>query len=164
MAGESYELIGVPFAKRGKRIDRPSRSCVAPPPAITSGPRRVHHDIPKTKMTPAPRSPIPILVGGAPMQLRRAARRWMVHGGGDPDELDRLIARVKRLRGEAGKPARSKSRDLLDGFTVDGVKRLEDKGVTDVSSFPCPITMGPDTEPLSQIRNQRCSPRTSSRK
>ncbi|COZ02534.1 oxidoreductase [Mycobacterium tuberculosis] len=43
----------------------------------------------------------------------------------------------------------------LDGFTVDGVKRLEDKGVTDVIvGFRVPYTMGPDTEPLqTKIRN-----------
>lgn len=78
-----------------------------------------------------------------------------MHGGGDPDELDRLIARVKRLREEAGKTSPFEIRDLLDGFTVDGVKRLEDKGVTDVIvGFRVPYTMGPDTEPLqTKIRN-----------
>lgn len=43
----------------------------------------------------------------------------------------------------------------VDGFTVDGVKRLEDKGVTDVIvGFRIPYIVGPDTEPLdTKIRN-----------
>ena len=43
----------------------------------------------------------------------------------------------------------------IDGFTVDGIKRLEDKGVTDVIvGFRVPYIMGPDTEPLDvKIRN-----------
>ena len=42
----------------------------------------------------------------------------------------------------------------LDGFTLDGIKRLEDKGVTDVIiGFRIPYIMGPDTQPLdSKIR------------
>ncbi|WP_368615799.1 TIGR03619 family F420-dependent LLM class oxidoreductase [Mycobacterium tuberculosis] len=155
---EDYELMGVPFAKRGKRIDE----CIEIVRGLTTGDYFEFHgefyDIPKTKMTPAPTQPIPILVGGhADAALRRAARAdgWM-HGGGDPDELDRLIARVKRLREEAGKTSPFEIHVIsLDGFTVDGVKRLEDKGVTDVIvGFRVPYTMGPDTEPLqTKIRN-----------
>ena len=37
----------------------------------------------------------------------------------------------------------------IDGFTLDGVKRLEDKGVTDcIVGFRVPYIKGPDTEPL----------------
>ncbi|SLJ82860.1 oxidoreductase [Mycobacteroides abscessus subsp. abscessus] len=37
----------------------------------------------------------------------------------------------------------------VDGFTVDGVKRLEDKGVTDVIvGFRNPYTREPDNESL----------------
>ena len=89
---EDYELMGVPFAKRGKRMDE----CIEIIRGLTSGGYFEFHgefyDIPKTKMTPAPTKPIPILVGGhAEAALRRAARcdGWM-HGGGKPEELDRL--------------------------------------------------------------------------
>ncbi|CKM92932.1 oxidoreductase [Mycobacterium tuberculosis] len=166
---EDYELMGVPFAKRGKRIDE----CIEIVRGLTTGDYFEFHgefyDIPKTKMTPAPTQPIPILVGGhADAALRRAARAdgWM-HGGGDPDELDRLIARVKRLREEAGKTSPFEIHVIsLDGFTVDGVKRLEDKGVTDVIvGFRVPYPRAPTPSrcrPRSAI--WRCSPRTSSRK
>jgi alkanesulfonate monooxygenase SsuD/methylene tetrahydromethanopterin reductase-like flavin-dependent oxidoreductase (luciferase family) len=155
---EDYELLGVPFAKRGRRMDE----CIEIIQGLTSGDYFEFHgefyDIPKTKMTPAPTKPIPILIGGhADAALRRAARLdgWM-HGGGDPEELDRLIARLKQLREEEGKDGPFEIHVIsVDGFTVDGVKRLEDKGVTDaIVGFRIPYIMGTDTEPLdNKIRN-----------
>jgi len=155
---EDFELMGVPFAKRGKRMDE----CIEIVRGLTTGDYFEFHgefyDIPKTKMTPAPSEPIPILVGGhADRALRRAARAdgWM-HGGGDPDELDGLIIKVKRLREEEGKEGPFEIHVIsIDGFTLDGIKRLEDKGVTDVVvGFRLPYIMGPDTEPLdNKIRN-----------
>jgi alkanesulfonate monooxygenase SsuD/methylene tetrahydromethanopterin reductase-like flavin-dependent oxidoreductase (luciferase family) len=110
------------------------------------------YDIPKTKMTPAPTQPIRILIGGhADAALRRAARcdGWM-HGGGDAEELDRLLKRLNQFRDEEGHRGPFEIHVLsADGFTVDGVKRLEDKGVTDaIVGFRIPYIMGPDTEPL----------------
>ncbi|EUA50810.1 hypothetical protein I552_1750 [Mycobacterium xenopi 3993] len=54
-----------------------------------------------------------------------------------------------------GRPAVRNPCDFPEGFTVDGVKRLEDKGVTDVIvGFRAPYAKGPDTEPLdAKIRN-----------
>ena len=154
---EDYELMGVPFAKRGKRMDE----CIEIIKGLTTGEYFEFHgefyDIPKAKMTPAPTKPIPILVGGhADAALRRAARcdGWM-HGGGDPAELDRLIARLKQIRDEEGRTGPFEIHVIsLDGFTLDGIKRLEDKGVTDVIiGFRIPYIMGPDTQPLdSKIR------------
>ena len=42
-----------------------------------------------------------------------------------------------------------------DAYTADGIKRLEDKGVTDaIVGFRNPYVMGNDTEPLdAKIRN-----------
>lgn len=155
---EDYELLGVPFAKRGKRIDE----CIEIIRGLTTGEYFEFHgefyDIPKAKMTPAPTAPIPILIGGhADAALRRAARNdgWM-HGGGDPVELDRLIARLKRFREEEGRTGPFEIHVIsADAFTVDGIKRLEDKGVTDVIvGFRMPYTKGPDTAPLdTKIRN-----------
>ena len=155
---EDYELMGVPFAKRGKRMDE----CIDIIRGLTTGDYFEYHgefyDIAKTKMTPAPTEPIPILIGGhADAALRRAARNdgWM-HGGGEED-LDELLAKLNRYREEEG--TADKNFQVLvisiDGFTVDGVKRLEDKGVTDVIvGFRIPYINGPDTEPLdAKIRN-----------
>lgn len=100
---EDYELMGVPFAKRGKRMDE----CIDIIRGLTSGDYFEYHgefyDIPKTKMTPAPTEPLPILIGGhADAALRRAARNdgWM-HGGGTED-LDELLAKLNRFREEEG--------------------------------------------------------------
>ena len=157
---EDYELLGVPFARRGKRMDE----CIEIIRGLTSGEYFEFHgefyDIPKTKMTPAPSRPVPILIGGhADAALRRAARNdgWM-HGGGDPEELDALLAKLARFREEEGSAANDDYQIhviSIDAYTLDGVKRLEDKGITDVIvGFRIPYITGPDTEPLdTKIRN-----------
>lgn len=157
---EDYELMNVPFARRGKRMDE----CIEIIRGLTSGEYFEFHgefyDIPKTKMTPAPSKPVPILIGGhADAALRRAARNdgWM-HGGGDPEELDGLLAKLNQFRDEAG-TADKKDYEIhvisIDAYTADGIKRLEDKGVTDVIvGFRIPYIMGQDSEPLdAKIRN-----------
>ncbi len=156
---EDYELVGVPFDKRGKRMDE----CIEIVKGLTTGDYFEFHgefyDIPKTKMSPAPTQPIPILVGGhADVALRRAARLdgWMHGGGNSPEELDRLIARVNKFREEEGKTGPFEIHVIsMDAYTVDGIKRLEDKGVTDaIVGFRYPYIIGPDPEPLEKkIRN-----------
>ncbi|WP_111511261.1 LLM class flavin-dependent oxidoreductase [Mycobacterium kyogaense] len=157
---EDYELLGVPFARRGKRMDE----CIEIIRGLTSGEYFEFHgefyDVPKTKMTPAPSRPVPILIGGhADAALRRAARNdgWM-HGGGDPEELDALLAKLARFREEEGSAGNGDYQIhviSIDAYTLDGVKRLEDKGITDVIvGFRIPYITGPDTEPLdTKIRN-----------
>jgi probable F420-dependent oxidoreductase len=156
---EDYELVGVPFGKRGKRMDE----CIEIVKGLTTGDYFEFHgefyDIPKTKMSPAPTQPIPILVGGhADVALRRAARLdgWMHGGGSSPEELDRLIARVNKFREEEGKTGPFEIHVIsMDAYIVDGIKRLEDKGVTDaIVGFRYPYIIGPDPEPLEKkIRN-----------
>ena len=80
-----------------------------------------------------------------------------MHGGGtDPEELDRLIAKVKQYREEEDQTGRFEIHVIsTDAYTVDGIKRLEDKGVTDaIVGFRYPYIKGPDPEPLdTKIRN-----------
>ncbi|GAB3242460.1 LLM class flavin-dependent oxidoreductase [Mycolicibacterium hippocampi] len=155
---EDYELMNVPYAKRGKRMDE----CIDIIRGLTSGEYFEYHgefyDIPKTKMTPAPSKPVPILIGGhADAALRRAARNdgWM-HGGGDPEELDALLKKLNQFRAEHDRKDPYEVHVIsIDAYTADGIKRLEDKGVTDVIvGFRIPYVMGQDTEPLdAKIRN-----------
>lgn len=153
---EDYDIMGVDFARRGKRMDE----CMDIIRGLTSGDYFEFHgefyDIPKVKMSPAPTEPIPLLVGGhADLALRRAVRRgdgWM-HGGGPAEELDELLAKLARIRAEEGKEDDPFEIHVIsmDAYTLDGVKRLEDKGITDVIvGFRLPYVVGNDTEPLQK--------------
>jgi alkanesulfonate monooxygenase SsuD/methylene tetrahydromethanopterin reductase-like flavin-dependent oxidoreductase (luciferase family) len=113
-------------------------------------------DLPAVKMAPAPTERIPILVGGhSDAALRRAATRgdgWM-HAGGDGDELERLLVRlgeIRRAEGTDGNPFEIHAISF-DAYTPDGVRRLEEKGVTDaIVGFRVPYIKGPDSESLER--------------
>ncbi|WP_039798240.1 TIGR03619 family F420-dependent LLM class oxidoreductase [Nocardia araoensis] len=150
---DDFEIMGVPFDKRGARMDE----CIDIVRGLSAGGYFEYHgqfyDIPPIKISPVPTEPVPILVGGhSRPALRRAAQRgdgWM-HAGGDGAELDRLLGELDALRAEYGTRKDFEVHVIsLDGFTVDGIKRLEDKGVTDVIvGFRLPYTTEQDTEPL----------------
>jgi len=149
---EDFEIMGVPFERRGKRMDE----CIEIIKGLSTGEYFEYHgeffDIPSIKIAPVPTEPLPILLGGhADAALRRAVRLcdgWM-HAGGDGEELDRMLARIDELRAEHDKKEFEIHVISLDAYTVDGIKRLEDKGVTDVIvGFRLPYQLGPDTEPL----------------
>lgn len=95
-----------------------------------------HYDIPSVKICPTPTRKLPILIGGhAEPALRRAAKLgdgWM-HAGGDPKTLEGMIRRLTELRTEYGRDREPFEIHAisLDAYTLDGVKRLEDLGVTD---------------------------------
>ena len=113
-------------------------------------------DLPPIKIAPVPPDPIPVLIGGhSDAALRRAARLgdgWL-HGGGDPADLPGLLHRLARFRREEGTEGRPFEVHAisLDAYTADGVRRLEDQGVTDlIVGFRWPYVTGPDTEPLPE--------------
>jgi hypothetical protein len=112
-------------------------------------------DVPSVKISPVPSEPIPILVGGhAPAALRRAARAdgWL-HGGGDPADLPGLLSKLREIReaeGTSDKPFEIHVISL-DAYSLDGIRRLEEQGVTDVIvGFRWPYAVGPDTETLQE--------------
>ena len=151
---EDYEVLGVDWASRGRRMDE----SIAILRGLAAGGYFEYHgkvfDLPPVKIAPVPREPIPVLIGGhSDAALRRAARLgdgWM-HGGGDPADLPGLLARLARFRREEGTERRPFEVHVIsaDAYTVDGVRRLEDQGVTDVIvGFRWPYVTGPDPEPL----------------
>ena len=150
---DDYQLVGVPWKGRGRRMDE-SIDVVR---GLAAGGWFEYHgsvfDVPAVKMCPVPTEPLPILVGGhADAALRRAARcdGWL-HGGGDPEALPGLLERLARFRDEEGTADRPFEVHVIsaDGFSVDGVRRLEEKGVTDVIvGFRWPYVVAQDTEPL----------------
>ena len=151
---EDFAVTGTDWATRGPRCDEMIE--------IVRGLARgeffaydgKHYHLPSIRLNPVPAQPIPILIGGhAEPALRRAARLgdgWM-HAGGDRDSLVRALDRLHVLRREAGRdhlPFEIHA-IALDAYTPDGVRRLEDLGVTEVivgfrNSYE------KDTQPLTQ--------------
>ena len=69
------------------------------------------------------------------------------------EELDALLDKLAAIRKAEGKENDTFEIHVIsmDAYTVDGCKRLEDKGITDVIvGFRMPYIMGPDTEPLQK--------------
>jgi probable F420-dependent oxidoreductase len=150
-----YATVGVPWEGRGRRMDE----AIEIIRGLCRGGWFEYHgdvfDLQRVKFAPVPAEPIPILIGGhGEAALRRAARLgdgWM-HGGGDLSELPALLRRLHELRREHGREGAPFEVHVisLDAFTPDGVRRLEDTGVTDVIvGFRWPYQVGPDTEPLT---------------
>jgi probable F420-dependent oxidoreductase len=153
---EDFAAMDVPWERRGHRLDEQLQVLRG----LTAGGWFEFHgeqiDVARCKITPVPQKPIPLLVGGhADGALRRAARAgdgW-IHAGGDPAALAAMIARVHALRKEYGRahdPFEIHAISL-DAFSIDGVRRLEDLGVTDVIvGFRYPYTIEPDTQLLTE--------------
>ncbi|HLX89459.1 MAG TPA: LLM class flavin-dependent oxidoreductase, partial [Acidimicrobiales bacterium] len=154
---EDYALTDVPWAKRGKRMDE-MLAIIQGLTAPGAGFFEFHgevFDVAPVKMAPTPDVPIPVLIGGhGEAALRRAAEvgdGWL-HGGGDPSQLPGMLQRLAELRRDAGRSSEPFEVHVIsaDAFTVDGVRRLEDLGVTDVIvGFRWPYVVGPDTEELA---------------
>jgi probable F420-dependent oxidoreductase len=152
---EDYEVLGVPWADRGRRMDEE----LAIIRGLSAGGYFEYHgqvfDFAPVKIAPVPTEPIPILIGGhGDAALRRAAQvgdGWL-HGGGDPAELTRLLARLGQFQqreGTAGRPFEVHAISM-DAYRRDGVRRLEEQGVTDaIVGFRWPYQTGPDREPLA---------------
>lgn len=151
---EDYEVLGVPWAGRGRRMDEEIAIIRGLAAGGYFGYQGEVFRFPPVKIAPVPARPIPILIGGhGEAALRRAARAgdgWL-HGGGDPAELPGLLTRLAGMRAEEGTAERPFEVHVIsvDGYSVDGVQRLEEQGVTDVIvGFRWPYETGPDTEPL----------------
>ena len=151
---EDYEVLGVPWQRRGQRMDEE----LAIVRGLSAGGFFEYHgevfDIPSIKISPVPTQPVPVLVGGhGEAALRRAARDadgWL-HGGGKPADLPGLLSRLSELRREHGTAGRPFEVHVIsaEAYSLDGIKRLADQGVTEVIvGFRWPYHTGPDTEEL----------------
>jgi len=149
---EDYRICDVPWEARGRRMDEMIDIVrgLTTPAQVTAADRErgfadgafYEHDgesyaVEAIKLCPVPVEPIPLLIGGdAEPALRRAAERadgWMHAGGGAAADLDGTLARLRELRREAGREREPFEIHVIsmDAYTPDGVKRLEDQGVTD---------------------------------
>ena len=151
---EDYAVCDVPWERRGKRMDEQ----IDVLRGLLGGGYFEYHgevfDVPSIKMSPTPTKPVPILIGGHhEAALRRAALvgdGWL-HGGGDPEDLPGLLDRLTELRRQYGTLDKEFEIEVisLDAYSVDGIEKLEELGVTGVIvGFRYPYDVGPDTEPL----------------
>jgi probable F420-dependent oxidoreductase len=132
---EDYTVTQTEWRQRGRRMDE----MIEIIRGLSSGEYFEYHgdfyELPAIKLCPVPTQPLPILIGGhADAALRRAARLgdgWM-HGGGK-DDLDEMLGKLHAYRREYGRENDPFEVHVisLDAYTLDGVKRLEDCGVTD---------------------------------
>lgn len=137
---DDYQVTHTQWAKRGKRFDE----MVEIMRGLTEGGYYKYsgefYSFPEIKMTPVPTQKIPFIFGGhSDAALDRAARvgdGWTHAGGGgrdDMDDLKRMIARLHELRSKYGRTNPFRIWGLSEhAFTQEGLKALEDAGVTDV--------------------------------
>lgn len=153
---DDYRIVGTPWERRGRRMDE----MVEIIRGLSGGGFFEYHgqifDIEPIKICPVPTKPLPILIGGhSDSALKRAARLgdgWM-HAGGDPADLERMIGRVRELRREYGRDRLPFDIHVIsfEAYTTDGVKRLEEIGVTDcIVGFRNAYQMEQDTETVEQ--------------
>lgn len=153
---EDYEVVDVPWKRRGRRMDE----MIEIIRGLCSGGYFAYEGesfrVPSIKLCPVPASPVPIVVGGhSEPALARAARSgdgW-IHAGGGTDELVPLIERLHALRRECGRDSEPFEIHVIsmDAYTPDGVRRLEDLGVTDVMvGFRNSYTTEQDTQSLEE--------------
>jgi probable F420-dependent oxidoreductase len=134
---EDFAATGVAWRGRGKRMDEMIEILRGLETGEFFEFYGEHFDLDSIKLCPAPSEPIPILIGGhSEAALRRAARigsGWL-HAGGEESELVHCIDRLGALRKEYGTADQPFEIHAVsrESYTVDGCRRLEELGVTDV--------------------------------
>lgn len=133
---EDFEICGERWDGRGKRMDEMIEIIRGLHSGDFYGFTGEFYDIPALKLNPVPSQSTPILIGGhAEPALRRAATigdGW-IHAGGTLETLTGFTQRLNELRKEHGTAHKPFEIHAATGeaFNVDGVKRLEDIGVTE---------------------------------
>lgn len=140
-APEEFEWCGVPYGRRGARVDEMIEIIKL---VLAGGMVEFHgefYDFDRLQMSPAPSQPVPFYVGGhTDAALRRAARV----GDGwtsamlKAEQLAEIIGRLKALLaefGRAGDPFEFQA-VCIDKFDIDGHRELAESGVTDYIAMP----------------------------
>ena len=131
---EDFQACGQDWKSRGKRMDEMIQIIQGLMTGEYFDWKSEYYDIPKIKMCPVPATCPPIVVGGhSKPAYRRAAR----YGNGvnfvslTEDELVDRLTIVNGFRKEYGRENESFIVQAgMPAFTVDAMKRLEERGVT----------------------------------
>ena len=134
---DDYEIVGLPWERRGRRFDE----CIDVVRGLAGGGyfgfAGEFYEFPPVKLNPVPARPLRIAIGGhSDANLRRAARvdGWMAAGGSFED-VERWVGGIAEARGALGREREPFEiyATTIESFSADGVKRLEDLGVTHTS-------------------------------
>jgi probable F420-dependent oxidoreductase len=134
---DDFAATGTDWKSRGKRMDEMIEILRGLETGEYFEFHGKYYDLPAIKMCPAPTERIPLLIGGhSDAALRRAARvgnGWMHAGGGQASDLDAQLSRLTELRKEYGRENEPFEIHVIsmDAYTLDGIKKLEDRGITD---------------------------------
>jgi len=151
---EDYIACNEPWEKRGKRMDEMLQIIRGLSQGNYFQFEGEFYKIPSLKLCPTPSKPLPILIGGhVDGALKRAAQYgdgWL-HAGGSADELETLIKKLKSYLKEFGRDEKQFEIHAIsmDAFSVDGIKRMIDLGITDaVVGFHNTYALTQDKETL----------------
>ncbi len=156
---EDFALCGEDWASRGPRMDEMIEIIRGLQAGEFYEFKGAHYQIDEVKMCPVPTQPIPILIGGHSAPALRLAARvgyGSMHAGGAEDELAGYLKRLAELRREYGRQNEPFEIHVIsrDAYDLDGLRRLEDKGVTDVIvGFRDVYAPGTDTQTLDEKRD-----------
>jgi len=138
---EEFRWCGVPYEKRGKRVDE----MIDVIRLVLGGGMVEYHgefyDFDKLQMSPAPSKPMPWYVGGHTEVALRRATRFSDGWTSAMIKFDDLVATKKRLDelldeyGRADDPFEIQA-VCIDRFGVDGYREQFDAGVTDIIVMP----------------------------
>ena len=154
---EDFRVVDVPWERRGARFDEQ----IDIVRGLTRGGYFSYdgeiYQLESVKICPVPTQPIPLLIGGhSKPALRRAARvgdGWMHAGAGGGEDLGELIAQLTKLRAEYGRENEPFEVHAIsmDAYTPDGVKRMEEMGITDaIVGFRNSYSQEQDTQSLEE--------------
>ena len=151
---EEFDWGGVDFHTRGQRLDEMIEAMRKLWLGGVVEYHGKHIDFGPLQISPAPKRPVPVLIGGGSQAaLKRAARigdGWL-NAGNTLEDIGRLVGDLRKYLKEYGREnvpfqintALSTTPDL------DSFKRMQDLGVTDTLAYPPRFVLGP-TSTLDQ--------------
>jgi probable F420-dependent oxidoreductase len=147
---EEFDLVGEPFAGRGRRLEEQldvMRALWSGEPVAHEG---AFYRFDAVQMSPVPEAPIPVWGGGvSEVALRRAATRcdgWLSEIQKQA-EMPGILKTLRAARADsprAGTPF-SVCAAVADAFTPDAYRRLEEQGVTHLITVPWLFYGAPET-------------------